>query len=74
VETIECPHCGSKLSATLESRPIVLNGHTIRIRRRLCRHCKRQFKTKEFVDQKIQFPSSLSRQSPKSGLDVGTVF
>lgn len=60
-----CPYCECGHSSVLESRKSVFKGKILRVRIRLCRHCKRRFRTKETVDQDIHYPVSTERQKPK---------
>lgn len=64
MESLECPRCGCVMSRVLETRWIEVRTKHIKIRVRECRHCKKQYRSKEIVDLDVKLPAK-SRSKPK---------
>lgn len=54
IESTECPRCGCIQSTVRETRRVEFNGHKSIVRVRVCRHCKKMFRTREIVDDQIK--------------------
>lgn len=64
MESLECPRCGCRMSKVLETRWLDVGTKSIKVRKRQCRHCKKQYLSKEVIDSNIELPTH-SRRKPK---------
>jgi len=74
IETTECPRCACIQSTVRETRQIEFNGHRSIVRVRTCRHCKKNFRTREIVDENIRLknrPTAQGTEPDSKFLDVG---
>lgn len=64
METTQCPRCQCRMSRVLETRQTEIFGLLVIRRKRSCRHCKKQFITKETIDENVEIFQPNKKNKP----------
>lgn len=60
-----CPKCNCGMSSVIESRPHVIKGESIQVRKRKCKYCGHNYRTREVIDNDVTIPSGSRRRKDK---------